>query len=244
MTSVSLTDLCLALAWGDAAVIPITLASVAIAVVIFWWWRRRQPVALPQAVPEEPAPVEAPGGKVEEADTPPNEGPGQLLVRLQTLNKDFEQATRDLQRYNGSREVQLQGWQQLSSDIIRRILPVLDNLEPYLNDSDSAAADVARLAYGRLLTELVTIGVTQIIPTLGQPFNGKYHLLGPDSTGYPPYRIKTVVSPGYRFQPRVSGATEIVLKPAEVIVESDIVVEGDDDVTELERMPPSLTEKV
>ena len=251
------------LVWNAAVAVPVTvLIAVAVLGLFLWWQLRRMETRLApreddqlpvvEEVPEEPA-IEA------------NEGPGQLLVRFQTLHQEFDQATKELQRYNGSREVQLQGWQQLSSDVIRRILPVLDNLEPYLDDTDSTASDVAQLAYGRLLTELVTIGVTQIIPSPGESFDGKYHVLGPDSEGYPPYRIKSVVLPGYRFQPRIPGASEIVLKPAEVIVESDIEhpdtdpfeeeppqpelaelervaaamsVDGEEDAIEIRRMPP------
>jgi|GEM_PF-2206721 len=196
--------------WDKNAITSVILMLAAMALGLFLWWRFFRPTAMP---PKEV--IEA----SEENDVA--EGPGQLLVRFQTLQQDFELATRELQRFNGSREVQLQGWQQLSADVIRRILPVLANLEPYLEDTDSQAADVAQLAYGRLLTELVTIGVTQIIPSPGEAFNGKYHVLGPDSEGYPPYRVKSVVQPGYLFQPRILGASEIVLKPAEIIVESE-----------------------
>jgi len=247
------------LTWDEYAVLPVTVVSVAVALGLFLWWHIRRSARVPLPPPaEEAAPLAVEESEPEAPDSPPAEGPGQLLVRFQSLNNDFEQATKELQRYNGSREVQLQGWQQLSSDIIRRILPVLDNLEPYLDDSDSSVSDVAQLAYGRLLTELVTIGVTQIIPSPGEPFNGKYHVLGPDSMGYPPYQIKSVVQPGYRFQPRIPGASEIVLKPAEVIVESIVVEQpeeesveeieivrapvpvddDEEDTTETRRMPP------
>lgn len=251
------------LVWNEVAAVPVTVV-VAVALGVFLWWQLRRMET--RLTPPPPA-IEPPSVVDEEEPEEPvvemNEGPGQLLVRFQSLHNEFDQATKELQRYNGSREVQLQGWQQLSSDIIRRILPVLDNLEPYLDDTDSTASDVAQLAYGRLLTELVTIGVTQIIPTPGEPFDGKYHVLGPDSVGYPPYRVKSVMLPGYRFSPRIPGASEIVLKPAEVIVETDIdhpdaepieeeplpeltelervaaamSLDGDDDAIEIRRMP-------
>jgi len=197
---------------------PVIWILVAMALGLFLWWRFFRSAGLP---PKEMI-IPAAEDDVSAEPEITYEGPGQLLVRFQTLQQDFEQATKELQRFNGFREIQLQGWQQLSADVIRRILPVLANLEPYLEDTDSQAAAVAQLAYGRLLTELVTIGVTQIVPSPGETFDGKYHLLGPDSEGYPPYRIKSVVQPGYRFEPRIPGASEIVLKPAEVIVETDV----------------------
>lgn len=236
---------------GDSQIlIAVTIISIIIAALLFLVFNRRQ-----KSITEPPAPVEEVAQLVENeavtvaTDEQLAEGPGQLFVRFQQVNKDLDLVTRDLQRFNGSREVQLQGWQQLTSDIIRRILPVLDNLEPYLDDADSAASDVAQLAYGRLLTELVTVGVTQIIPTPGEHFDAKYHLLSPDSTGYPPYQVRLVVSPGYRFQPRVSGAMEIVLKPAEVIVETVTApppapVEETDDAIVLERYTEEMTEEV
>jgi molecular chaperone GrpE (heat shock protein) len=202
----------------ERAVLHFTAVFIAAALGFFLWWRFRRYAGMPPAPPAE---VNEPTMEDDMPETPLNEGPGQLLVRFQTLHQDLEHATQDLQRFNGSREIQLQGWQQLSADVIRRILPVLENLEPYLEDTDSTAADVAQLAYGRLLTELVTIGVTQIIPLPGESFDGRYHVLGTDSVGYPPYRITSVAQPGYRFQPRIPGASEIVLKPAEVIVESE-----------------------
>lgn len=199
--------------------VPVTVVIAVAALGLFLWWQlRRLETRLAPAKDDLPPAAEEPEDAVVEAD----EGPGALLMRFQSLHQEFDQATKELQRFNGSREVQLQGWQQLSSDIIRRILPVLDILEPYLDDTDSTAADVAQIAHGRLLTELVTIGVTQIIPSPGEPFDGSYHVMGPDSEGYPPYRIKSVVQPGYCFQPRIPGAPEIVLKPAKVTVESDI----------------------
>ena len=96
----------------------------------------------------------------------PREGPGALIVRLQELCTEFELATQEVQRYSGTSESLIQGWQQLCSDIIRRVLPVLENLEPYLEE-DSPGADIAQMAYGRLITELVTVGVTQIMPSRG-----------------------------------------------------------------------------
>lgn len=254
------------LVWNEFAAVPVTVVIAVAALGLFVWWQLRQmEIRMTPPPREEALPPVVEEEEPEEPASEMHEGPGQLLVRFQSLDKELEQATKELQRYTGSREVQLQGWQQLSSDIIRRILPVLDNLEPYLDDSDSTASDVAQLAYGRLLTELVTIGVTQIIPSPGEPFDGRYHMLGPDSMGYPPYRIKTVMLPGYRFSPRIPGASEIVLKPAEVIVESDIDhpdaepvddepqqpeitelervaaamgLDGDDDAIEIRRMPP------
>jgi len=235
------------LGWDANAIAPVAVVCAAMA--LFFWWRVHRGAQAPQATAEEAStlgeiaedtPDEEPD---EEPDATATEGPGQLLVRFQTLSKDFEQATKELHRYNGSREIQLQGWQQLSADVIRRILPVLDNLEPYLDDTDSSAAVVAQLAYGRLLTELVTIGVTQIIPVSGEPFDGNYHLLGVESKGYPPYRIKSVVQPGYRFQPRIPGASEIVLKPAEVVVESEIEPAAEE-LPEEESMEATVLERV
>jgi len=198
-------------------VLIVALIEVGAAIALFVWWvRLRQPAS----AAAEPAP--APSSEPEPGEKAPAapEGPGQVMIRFQALARELEAATKDLQRYNGTREVQLQGWQQMSADIIRRIMPVLENLEPFLNDENDAVADVAQLAHGRLLTELVTLGVTQIIPTPGDEFDGRCHQLNAHSTGYPPYRVKRVVAPGYRFQPRITGAAEIVVKPAEVIVES------------------------
>ena len=236
--------------------LPVVAAVIAIAVFVLWRGRRRDKAAQPE---ETVLPDELTALAPEEPEAPPVEGPGQLLIRYYSLVKELEETTKELQKFSGTREVQLQGWQQLSSDIIRRILPVLDNLEPYLDEPDSEATMVAQLAYGRLMTELVTVGVSQIIPAPGEPFNGKYHALSPESTGYPPFRIKSVVSPGFRFQPRITGATEIVLKPAEVIVESAVTAipeDGDavevnplpapelDEVVEVERAPAPVLEEV
>ena len=231
----------LGITWVDQLELIVTVISVIVAVVVMILWRRYRLMNLPMAADEEEAPPAIPDETPVEEAAPVAEGPGHLLVRFQALGKDFEQATKDLQRYNGSREVQLQGWQQLSADIIRRILPVLDNLEPYLQDTDGVASEVAQVAHGRLMTELATLGVTRIVPSPGEPFNGKYHQSRSTSSGYPPYRIKAVASPGYLFTPRVAGAVEVVVKPAEVIVES-IGAESADaaisDETLLERMTP------
>ncbi len=193
----------------------VVLAALVIATGIFWWWLVQRLAAMTPPPADPPAPPDAPA---EEAPLP--EGPGPLLVRFQELSRALEQTTKDLQRFNGAREVQLQGWQQICHDVIRRILPVLDNLQPYLDDENETVAAVAQLAHGRLLTELATVGVTRILPAPGEPFDGRYHQLGPETTGYPPYRITAVVSPGYLFTPRVPGAAEMVLKPAEVVAAS------------------------
>jgi molecular chaperone GrpE (heat shock protein) len=145
------------------------------------------------------------------------DGPGPMLVRLQECWQELQQTTQELQRFSGQREVQLQAWQRMASDILRRTIPVLENLEPYLEDDDVRVAEVAQVAYGRLVTELATVGVSQIIPHAGDAFDWRYHQLAPESTGLPPYEITRVLSTGYRFMPRIPAETEQVLKPAEVI---------------------------
>lgn len=190
---------------------------------------RLRPHSLAPAVPPEPATASISEtvtcGPVVEMTEATRERPGALIVRLQELCTEFELATQDVQRYSGTSEALIQGWQQLCSDIIRRVLPVLENLEPYLEEADAPGADIAQMAYGRLITELVTIGVTQIMPARGDAFNVKLHLAAGGSHGLPPYRISQVITPGYLFRPRVQGAGEIVLKPAEVVLESaDITI--------------------
>ncbi len=188
-----------------------------VTLLLIWRWYR-------QYIRMHTLPVS--GGTPDAPDTeaPPElvvpDGPGTLLVRFQELDRQLGQAVQDLQHFNGNREAQLQGWQQLSAEIMRRIVPVLDNLEPYLRDDESPGADVARMAHGRLLTELATLGVSRIIPQPGDDFDGKYHQVDAASSGLPPYRITAVVAPGYLFRPRVAGANELVVKPAEVVVES------------------------
>lgn len=149
------------------------------------------------------------------ADDP--QSSGALLARLQALHNDLDAMTQGVQRYSSQREVQLQQWQLLCQEIVRRLLPVLDNLSPYLADEDERVAEVAQLAYTRMVTELSTIGVTQIVPQVGEPFDGRYHQLSPESTGVPPYQVAQVCAVGFRLLPRVNGASETVLRPAEVI---------------------------
>jgi len=173
--------------------------------------------------PIEEAPVtDEPVDALPEPEAPSVEGPGPLFQRFKALQAEFELAVKEMQRLNGTREAQLQGYQILSTDIVRRVLPVLENLQPYLDDEDSALADVAQMASGRLMTELVTVGVTRFVPEIGEPFDARSHLLLARDDGAPPYRVRTVVAPGYRFRPRVPGANEVMLKPAEVTVEGTV----------------------
>jgi len=150
-------------------------------------------------------------------------GAGPILARLSELCQDFTLATQEVRYYSGTREVQLQNWQRLCTDILRRVLPVLENIEPFLRDEHEGVAELAQLMHGRLLTELMSIGVRLITPEPGEPFDAMYHQLHPDTTGLPPYQVKRTASPGFIFRPRVTGAGDVVLKPAEVVAETVVV---------------------
>ncbi|MHB9026513.1 MAG: nucleotide exchange factor GrpE [Armatimonadota bacterium] len=168
------------------------------------------------------APEQAPVVDVElalERDEATVDGPGPMLAKLQECWQELRETTQHLQKFTGRREVQLQAWQRIAPDILRRIVPVLENLEPFLEDDDARVAEVAQVAYGRLITELATMGVTQIIPHAGEAFDWHIHQLAPESTGLPPYQISRVVSYGYRFAPCIPGETDVVLKPADVVAE-------------------------
>ena len=215
--------------WWAAFLAGWVAASVFIGVGAFFLYRRQLP-STPPAVSQPAEEAETPAEDTAEMDMPmveaelpesepPREGPGPLFIRFKALQTEFDQAVKEMQRFNGAREVQLQGWQTLCTDVIRRVLPVLENLQPYLEDEDGTLADVAQMASGRLLTELITVGVTRFTPLPGDPFDARYHQLLANSGGTPPYRVRTVVAPGYLFRPRVPGAGEVVLKVAEVMVE-------------------------
>ena len=177
--------------------------------------------------PAEPLPAEDEAQQRESEEMPPNTatGPGAILLHLSELCQEFDTAAQDVRQYTGLREVQIQSWQRLCADILRRMLPVLENIEPYLLDEDERVSGLAQVIKGRLMTELLTVGVRELKPEPGEPFNASYHQLHPETTGLPPYQVQTVVAPGFLFRPRVSGANEVVLKPAEVIAESISVAE-------------------
>ncbi len=197
------------------------LCAIALAgVVIGLLAARRRPAA--------PEPASAPAATPEAAaiadDTPEPplvlDVPGPILISLQALNDDLALTTQRIQRYSSQREVQLQSWQRITAEVLRRIIPVLENLEPYLEDTNPEIAELAQLTYGRLQTELSTVGVTRIAPAPGVGVEWRYHQLDPASDGTPPYTVTSLVSAGYLFQPRIPGAPEIVLKPAEVVAAS------------------------
>lgn len=196
------------------------LLAIALVGVIIGLLARRPPSAQPDtpATPEVPADDAAPSPPPIEAP-PVMDVPGPIIVQLQELNDELAQATQRVQRYSSQREVQLQHWQRTTTEVLRRILPVLDNLDPYLADEKPEVAEVAQLAHGRLMTELSTVGVKKIEPEIGEIVDFRYHQLDPSSDGLPPYRITSVVAPGYLLLPRVPGAMDIVLKPAEVVAE-------------------------
>ena len=150
---------------------------------------------------------------------------GQYSRHLTELCQEFDDAAQDVRQYTGMREAQIQSWQRLCSDILRRMLPVLENIEPFLADEDERVSGLAQVIRGRFLTELTTIGVRLITPEPGEPFNASYHQLHPDTDGLPPYQVKAVAAPGFLFHPRVAGANDVVLKPAEVIAETIVVEE-------------------
>jgi molecular chaperone GrpE (heat shock protein) len=201
-------------------VLQVALITV-ITVVLFRLNRRPQH---PQHAAGSPAEVEAHTGEELFALDAPlweigdgQEAPGPVLARLAELGVGYRQATEDIRRYSNQREVQIQHWQRLCLDVVRRVLPVLENLKPYLADEDERVAEVAAIAYNRLMTELATVGVRPVAPQPGEVFDWKYHQLDEKSSGSPPYTIVEVVTPGYIFAPPISGAAEMVLSPAEVI---------------------------
>jgi len=147
-------------------------------------------------------------------------GPGAILSHLTELCQEFNQTTQEVQNYTGKREAQIQEWQRLCTDILRRILPILDNITPYLADEHEQMADFAKVVHGRFLTELTTIGVRVIDPKPGDPFDARIHLLHSETSGLPPYQVKTPIAAGYLFRSRVSGANEVILRPAEVIAKT------------------------
>ncbi len=126
--------------------------------------------------------------------------------------QEFTVAAHDVRSYTGMRESQIQDWQRLCADILRRMLPILDNVTPFLTDEQEQMADFAKVVHGRFMTELSTIGVRVIAPNPGDPFDARLHLLHPETSGLPPYQVKVLVAPGFLFRARVSGANEVILR--------------------------------
>ncbi len=215
----------------DGIVIGALAVLLVIGVVVT---RRRVPPVVPAPPAAPPVADDAPAPADDVAPAIPG-GPGPLVVRLQDLCAEFTLTTQDVAHYGHQREVQLQQWQRTCVETLRRMLPVLDNLEPYLDDAEPQVAEVAQLAHGRLRTELASLGVKPIHPQPGEPFDGTYHQLDPDVTGLPPYTIVETVVEGYLFTPRAGGIGEIVLRPAEVraagVAETDaeLAAETEDD---------------
>jgi molecular chaperone GrpE (heat shock protein) len=201
-----------------------SLLALGVGAVVGWWGGRSRyglpAVALPAAPPAESGvPEDAEDGEAADAPALPDvgEGPGPLLTRLQALTGEAQSLTEAVGRYSGTREVQVQQWQRTCADVLRRLVPVLDNLEPYLSDDTPGTAEVAQVTYHRLQTELATVGVVQIQPQAGEPVIWQHHQLAGESVGAPPFVVTAVVEVGYLFTPRIAGAAPVVLRPATVI---------------------------
>ncbi|MHB9133998.1 MAG: nucleotide exchange factor GrpE [Armatimonadota bacterium] len=209
--------------WGQQAVlwlIALGLIGYGVAGIIRWWQCRpvNESPSTEQVTADEQSTAETVETPSLPEEAPVPNSPGTLLARLIELSQEFDGTTYELQRLNANREVQLQNWQRTCTDILRRMLPVLENLEPFLHDEEGRVVELATLIHGRLLTELATVGVTQINPTPGDAYDAAYQQIDAASTGYPPYTITEVIAAGYLFAPRAAEQHGIVLKPATVVV--------------------------
>jgi len=123
-------------------------------------------------------------------------------------NKDFVRL-----RENMEKEIKY-----VKADLIKELLPIIDDFERFLDASSSGDADSAlhsgiELIYSNFITLLNNRGLKVIESSVGKPFNANYHeaVIQKTDEEKPPGIVLEEFQKGYIFQ-------DIVIRPAKVTV--------------------------
>jgi molecular chaperone GrpE len=153
--------------------------------------------------------ADAPGKDVKDPLARAEEERAEYLALAQRTKADFENYRR-----RAAREVASAGVRE-RADVVRELLPVVDNLERALesaDDSEGPLAQGVRLVHSELAAVLARNGVEAIDPG-GEPFDPTVHeaLSTRSENGTEAGVVLDVVQRGYRLD-------ETVLRPARVVV--------------------------
>lgn len=168
----------------------------------------------PEDLPDEgaddaAAPAAEPG--LSEADARLRDAEDRLLRTQAELENFRKRSQREYDEARRYREI----------DLLRDLLPVLDNVERAL-DAAGRTADVESLVSGFRMTaqqieKLLMLHGCKPIETEGQPFDPTVHeaILQQPVAGTPPGTVVGVATKGYRLHDRV-------VRPAQVIVSKEV----------------------
>ncbi len=137
----------------------------------------------------------------------------ELMGRLQRLGADYQNYQKRVQKDIQSAR------QYANEDIIRAMLPVLDDMERALgharenHDEDDPFLQGMQLVHDKMLDVLTKFGVTVIDAAEGETFNPDLHaaMMQQPSEEHSPMTILQEVQRGYRLKDRT-------LRPAGVVV--------------------------
>ncbi|MDF1578003.1 MAG: nucleotide exchange factor GrpE [Desulfurivibrionaceae bacterium] len=174
--------------------------------------------------PAEEAEVAAEGGRQEEREEDPaaalekvREEAREARDQLLRMAADFENQKKRLQR---EKEAALK---YAEENLIREILPSIDNLERAMNqdrnsdDFGKQLLEGVKLTRAGLLESLAKVGLKPL-DSVGEPFDPNYHeaLAMESSREVPEQRVKAEFEKGYMFKDRLLRAAKVIVSKGDV----------------------------
>lgn len=153
---------------------------------------------------------------------------GQINAEIETLRGELEdskdrllRAMADLENYRRRvhREMDDQR-RHANTQLIRDLLPVIDNLERALAAADKGGESAGLTQGVRMVVQQLEAALTQHgcvrIEAQGQAFDPNLHeaVLQQPSADYPPGTVIQVVRPGFRLHDRVVRASQVIVAAA------------------------------
>jgi molecular chaperone GrpE len=147
----------------------------------------------------------------EPQETPSEEGRQELVETLQRLQAEFENYKKRVEKENAEYSLQANG------QLLRELLPVLDNFELALGHvkpaekQDGGLYKGMELIYAQLVSILEANGVTPIQPAEKEKFDPYYHeaMLAEQQEGAEKNRVLEVLQKGYMLKGKVLRTAKV-----------------------------------
>jgi hypothetical protein len=143
---------------------------------------------------------------------------GKLRMKMDNIQEDFEAAQKQMWQYGVEEEEKGRRWRLACLAVAGKSVTALQSCW-LQSETDKTAKDI----YDEMLSSLKTVGVMEIRPKEGDPWEQmdlRYRVR--NKKGGKPYRICKLVYPGYKFVPSLSNAPdmteEMILEPAYIDV--------------------------
>lgn len=142
---------------------------------------------------------------------------GDLRSRLTKIQEDVQKTQEQIWDYGSGEEEKARRWRIACTAVAGKATDVLQSC--WLGREQDPTAQAI---YDELVVGLKSVGLEEIMPSLGQEVeenDRRYRITQKD--GYPPYKVSKLLCPGYYFKPasnKIGVSEPVLLEPAQIEV--------------------------